>query len=63
MSDIHPNNQLQVKRRILIIDDESSIGISCKRILEQEDFEVVFQQNARNGLKEALSGEYRCRVR
>jgi DNA-binding NtrC family response regulator len=58
MPGIQSNNQLQVKKRILIIDDESTIGISCKRILEQEDFEVVFQQNARNGLKEALSGEY-----
>jgi DNA-binding NtrC family response regulator len=58
MSDIKPNNQLQVKKKILIIDDESTIGISCKRILEQENFEVVFQQNARNGLQEALSGEY-----
>jgi DNA-binding NtrC family response regulator len=58
MPDIQSNNQLQLKKRILIIDDESTIGISCKRILEQEDFEVVFHQNARNGLKEALSGKY-----
>jgi DNA-binding NtrC family response regulator len=58
MPDIQSNNQLQLKKRVLIIDDESTIGISCKRILEQEDFEVVFHQNARNGLKEALSGKY-----
>ncbi len=52
------DSNLQLKKKVLIIDDESTIGISCKRVLEQEDFEVVFQQNARNGLKEALSGKY-----
>ncbi len=58
MDDIKSNNHLKVRKKVLIIDDESTIGISCKRVLEQEDFEVVFQQSARNGLKEALSGEY-----
>ncbi len=58
MDNIQPNNDLSMKRKILIIDDESAIGISCKRVLENENFEVVFQQNARNGMKEALSGEY-----
>lgn len=58
MDNIQPNNDLSMKRKILIIDDESAICISCKRVLENENFEVAFQQNARNGMKEALSGEY-----
>ncbi len=47
-----------MSKRILIIDDEPAIGTSCKRVLEKENFEVTFHQNARTGLKEALSGEY-----
>ena len=58
MNNIKSDNHLQVKKKVLIIDDESTIGISCKRVLEHEDYGVVFQRNARNGLKEALSGEY-----
>ncbi len=58
MDNSQPNSDLPMKRKILIIDDESAIGISCKRVLEHENFEVVFKQNARDGIKEALSGEY-----
>ena len=58
MNNIKSDNHLQVKKKVLIIDDESTIGISCKRVLEHEDYGVVFQRNARDGLKEALSGEY-----
>jgi DNA-binding NtrC family response regulator len=47
-----------MKKRILIIDDEAAIGTSCKRVLEREDFEANYQQNGKDGLKEALTGEY-----
>jgi len=47
-----------LKRKILIIDDEPTIGSGCKRVLEKEGFEVNYQQNGKNGLKEALKGEY-----
>jgi len=47
-----------LKKKILIIDDETTIGTSCKRVLERENFEVLYQQNGRSGLKEALTGKY-----
>lgn len=47
-----------MKQKILIIDDEPTIGNSCKRVLSQENFEAIYQQNGRSGLKEALTGEY-----
>ena len=47
-----------VKKKILIIDDESIIGISCKRILEQENYEATYFQDAKEGLSEALTGNY-----
>lgn len=45
-------------KKILIIDDESIIGISCKRILDQENYEAVYYQDSRKGLEEALTGNY-----
>jgi len=48
----------QVKKKILIIDDESIIGISCKRILEAENYEAFYYQDSREGLAEALTGNY-----
>ncbi|MBL7110671.1 MAG: sigma-54-dependent Fis family transcriptional regulator [Bacteroidales bacterium] len=47
-----------MKRKILIIDDEPTLGAGCKRVLEQENFEVSLRQNGRDGLKDALSDEY-----
>ncbi len=47
-----------MKRKILIIDDKLTIGTGCKRVLENENYEAVYQQNGKNGLKEALTGEY-----
>jgi DNA-binding NtrC family response regulator len=51
-------DNIPIKKRILIIDDESIIGISCKRILEQENYEAVYHQDPRQGLAEALTGVY-----
>ena len=47
-----------MKKRILIIDDEPTIGNGCRRVLEKENFEVQYQQEAKSGLKAALTGEY-----
>ncbi len=47
-----------MKRKILIIDDETAIGTGCKRVLEKENHEVTYEQNARSGLKESLTGMY-----
>jgi DNA-binding NtrC family response regulator len=47
-----------LNKRILIIDDEPTIGNSCKRVLTREKFEVIYHQNGKSGLKEALTGEY-----
>jgi DNA-binding response OmpR family regulator len=47
-----------MKKKILVIDDEATIGNSCKRVLEKEDFEVQYQQDGNNGLKDAMTGEY-----
>jgi DNA-binding NtrC family response regulator len=46
------------KKKILIIDNEAIVGISCKRILEQADYEAVYHQDPRQGLVEALTGKY-----
>lgn len=52
-----PENTYQNKK-ILIIDDEPILGISCKRILEQLNFTAVYRDRSKQGLEDALSGEY-----
>ncbi len=54
------NNQNDIlnKKKILIIDDETILGISCKRILEQENYEATFRNNPKQGLADALTGDY-----
>ena len=52
------NKESLIKKKILIIDDESIIGLSCKRILQEEYYEVIYEQNPKQGLVEAMSGEY-----
>ncbi len=47
-----------MKKKILIIDDEPTIGEGCKRVLEKEHFEAHYQQSGKNGLKQAMTGEY-----
>ncbi len=47
-----------MKKRILIIDDEPSIGTGCKRVLEKENYGAHYLQNGKDGLREALSGAY-----
>lgn len=47
-----------MSRSVLIIDDESTIGSGCKRVLEQEDYKATYHQDGKLGLKEALKGNY-----
>ncbi len=53
MNESHPQNL-----RILVIDDESAVGLSCRRTLETEGHEVVFHQNPEAGLQAALTGDF-----
>lgn len=54
----HNQNSFPNKKKILIIDDEAILGVSCKRILEQEDYETCYQDSARKGLADALTGDF-----
>jgi DNA-binding NtrC family response regulator len=45
-------------QRVLVIDDEASIGMSCRRCLCPDGHEVDCRQDGRSGLEAALSGEY-----
>ncbi|MCK5839233.1 MAG: sigma-54-dependent Fis family transcriptional regulator [Bacteroidales bacterium] len=48
-----------MKFRILVIDDEPIVGLSCERILSRENqYDVKFETDPKIGLKEALSGNY-----
>ncbi len=44
--------------RILVIDDEAVVCLSCARILSSEGYQVDCKQKAEDGLREALTGEY-----
>ena len=45
-------------KRILVVDDEAVIGLSCRRILCPEGYEVEMCQDPAEGLREALSGRF-----
>ena len=52
-------NNHSAKFRILVIDDEPIVGLSCERILSRENkYEVKFETDSKIGLEEALSGNY-----
>ena len=56
MSGIHPP---PVRHRVLIIDDEPVIGLSCERILlPEKKYRLNIQTDPVTGLKEALTGHY-----
>jgi DNA-binding NtrC family response regulator len=46
------------RQRILVIDDESVIGVSCSRALSPEGHEVVYYEDPRMGLEAALKGGF-----
>jgi DNA-binding NtrC family response regulator len=45
-------------RRVLVIDDEASIGLSCKRILGRHGHDVQACDDAHAGLRAALAGDF-----
>ena len=45
-------------RRILVIDDEASIGLSCKRILGRHGHDVQSYDDPQAGLQAALVGDF-----
>lgn len=44
--------------RILVIDDEPVIGLSCQRILGAEGHDIQYCQDPQTGLQAALSGDF-----
>jgi two-component system NtrC family response regulator len=47
-----------VRGKVLVIDDERTVCISCKRILEEEGFQVEFVMSGQEGVKRATGGEW-----
>jgi DNA-binding NtrC family response regulator len=47
-----------MQQRILVIDDEPVVGLSCRRVLEPLGHEVEVFQDPQAGLRAALSGGY-----
>jgi DNA-binding NtrC family response regulator len=45
-------------QRILVIDDEPVVGLSCQRALGSASHQVDYYQSSRAGLEAALTGEY-----
>ncbi len=55
----HPKIESQTSQaKILVIDDEAVVCLSCQRILSPEGYEVVTLQNPKQGLQEALGDAY-----
>jgi len=46
------------RQRILVIDDEAVVCLSCQRILASEGYQVECRLDPKLGLDEALSGDY-----
>ncbi len=44
--------------RVLVIDDEGVVGVSCQRILTQIGYHVECQQDPKVGLETAVKGNY-----
>ena len=44
--------------KILIIDDEKSIRLALKDILEDEGYEVALAENGKEGLEKAVADRY-----
>ncbi len=52
------DRQSAVPQRILVIDDEAVIGVSCRRILKPQGHEVEVCTDPQAGLQAALSGQF-----
>ena len=49
---------LTPRPKVLVINDESVVGLSCKRVLESDGCEVEYCQDPREGLWAATSGDF-----
>jgi len=57
VSSSKPEDAAATRRRILVIDDEPSIGLSCKRILGRCGHDVQAYDDPQTGLQAALAGD------
>jgi len=48
----------QTPARVLVIDDEKSVCLSCRRILEEEGHHVDFILSGKEGVRRAVQGDY-----
>ncbi|MFH1742870.1 MAG: sigma-54 dependent transcriptional regulator [bacterium] len=53
-----PEEPSYANQRVLVIDDEAVVCLSCERTLSPQGYAVECRQNSREGLKAALSGDY-----
>lgn len=53
-----PRHDSQPLHRVLVIDDEGVVCLSCSRILEPDGYDVDCKQRPDEGLRAALSGSY-----
>jgi DNA-binding NtrC family response regulator len=53
-----PNPATSPAHRILVIDDEAVVCLSCERVLSAHGFQVRCLKDPKRGLEEALSGNY-----
>jgi len=52
------DNEHPIKGRILVIDDERSVCISCKRILEDEGYAVEYTLSGNDGVAKAAERQW-----
>jgi len=51
-------NDFHKGQRVLVIDDEATVCLSCERILSSDGYQVPCRQDPKAGLDESLSGQY-----
>ena len=49
---------MRIPRKVLVVDDESIVTMSCRRILGEAGYEVHTAGGGREGMKQALLGEF-----
>ena len=50
--------EISLKGKILVIDDERSVCVSCQRILEDEGYEVEYSLSGEEGVAQAIAGNW-----
>ena len=49
---------MRIPRKILVVDDESIVTMSCQRILGEAGYEVNIAEGGREGMKQALLWDF-----